>query len=193
MPLLDPVKDAAEIARLTGYVKELNQKPRQVTPLVIPLAALTDISQLIDHSARIRFDADGSALDREWTWISKDAGWLVYDQRGTKQITSALQLFGNVTFWMFWENGYEALRALDDNQDDRLAGAELTGLGIWRDSDGISDGGEVRSLAEWGIVALSCGYESEDESDVYIASSRRGVTFADGSTRPTYDVLLHPR
>jgi hypothetical protein len=40
-------------------------------------------------------------------------------------LTSALQLFGNVTFWMFWSNGFEAMRALDDNQDGTLAGGEL--------------------------------------------------------------------
>ncbi len=94
---------------------------------------------------------------------------------------------------MFWENGYEAMRALDDNSDGKLSGAELTGLAIWRDvnSNGISDVGEVKSLAAWGIVELSCAYESEDESDVFIASSKAGVTVADGSTRATYDVVLH--
>jgi hypothetical protein len=49
----------------------------------------------------------------------------------------------------------------------------------------------VKPLAEWGIVQLSTAYEPEDEGDVFIASSRAGVTFADGSTRATYDVLLH--
>jgi tetratricopeptide (TPR) repeat protein len=195
IPLLDRVKDAEEIARVRGYVSELGQKGRAITPLVIPLTDDGDPSHLVDLSARVRFDADGSGLDREWSWISKDAGWLVYDQRGTRQITSALQLFGNVTFWMFWENGYEALRALDDNGDGKLAGTELTALAIWRDSNsnGTSEAGEVKPLAEWGIVELSCAYESEDEGDLYLASSRAGVTFADGSTRPTYDVLLQRR
>jgi hypothetical protein len=193
IPLLDAVKDAAEIARLRGYAAELGARPgRGITPLVIPLAGVNP-SHLVDRSARVRFDADGSALDREWSWISKDAGWLVYDQLGTRKITSALQLFGNVTFWMFWENGYEALRALDDNGDGRLAGGELAHLAIWRDSNsnGTSEAGEVKPLAEWGIVQLSTAYEPEDEGDVFIASSRAGVTFADGSTRATYDVLLH--
>jgi len=35
--------------------------------------------QLVELRARVRFDADGSALDREWSWITPDAGWLVYD------------------------------------------------------------------------------------------------------------------
>jgi hypothetical protein len=193
IPLLDPVKDAAEIARLRGYAAELNSRPRSVTPLAIPLVDHLNLPRLVDRSARVRFDADGSGLDREWSWISKDAGWLVYDRLGAGQITSALQLFGNVTFWMFWENGYEALRALDDNGDGRLAGGELAHLAIWRDSNsnGTSEAGEVKPLAEWGIVQLSTAYEPEDEGDVFIASSRAGVTFADGSTRATYDVLLH--
>ena len=46
-----------------------------------------------------------------------------------------------VTFWIFWDNGYEALQSLDDNQDGKLEGDELKGLAIWQDRncDGISD------------------------------------------------------
>ena len=75
-------------------------------------------------------------------------------------ITSALQWFGNVTFWLFWSNGYEPMRALDDNADGELSGAELRHLAIWHDRnrDGVSDAGEVRPLAAHGIVALSCRY-----------------------------------
>ena len=32
-----------------------------------------------------------------------------------------------MTFWLFWENGYHALRALDDNDDGVLRGAERVG------------------------------------------------------------------
>ena len=192
IPLLNPQNDKAEIERLRGYIAEDQQLPRAITPVVIPLEGIRDAEQLVDPHARIRFDADGSALEREWTWITPDAGWLVYDHQGRGEITSALQMFGSVTFWMFWSNGYEAMRALDDNQDGSLAGDELTGLAIWRDAngDGVSDSGEVRPLVDWDIVALSTRYHSEDESDVYVAESPAGVTFRDGTTRPTYDVLL---
>lgn len=73
-------------------------------------------------------------------------------------VRSALQLFGNVTFWPFWENGYHALRSLDDDGDGQLAGDELRHLAIWRDGDanGRSTPAEVRPLAEWGIQSLSC-------------------------------------
>jgi hypothetical protein len=103
-------------------------------------------------------------------------------------------MFGGVTFWMFWNNGYEALRSLDDNGDGVLTGVELKGLAIWRDvnGSGFSEEGEVRSLAYWGITEVSCRYTSDWDSRNRIAWSERGVTFRDGSTRPTYDIVLHP-
>jgi tetratricopeptide (TPR) repeat protein len=191
--LLDAQRDREEIARLRGYLADAGYAPRAITPIVVPLNGSPRAHQLVELRARVRFDADGSALDREWSWITPDAGWLVYDHDGRGTITSALQLFGSVTFWMFWSNGYEALSALDDTQDGRLAGDELKGLAIWHDANanGVSERGEVRGLAEWGIVALSTSYRAEDESDVYVAESPDGVTFIDGTTRPTYDVLLH--
>jgi hypothetical protein len=193
IPLLDPRRDAAEIARLREYLVELKKKGRAVTPIAIPLVRDLPVEQMLDRRARVRFDADGSDLDRIWTWIDPRAGWLVYDQIGDKQITSALQLFGNVTFWMFWENGYHALCALDDDDSGDLRGAELKHLAIWQDANrnAVSEDHEVRTLSELNIVALSCAHVTEDESDDYVAMSAKGVTFADGSRRPTYDIILH--
>ena len=106
-------------------------------------------------------------------------------------MTSGLQLFGGVTYWCFWGTGYDALAALDDDGDGVLRGRELDGLALWHDANGngVCDPGEVRPLAEWGIVALSCRGERVKDPD-YIALSRGGVVFADGSKRTTYDVLL---
>ena len=122
--------------------------------------------------------------------------WLVYAPRADRRVTSALQLFGSVTFWLFWDNGYAALRALDDNHDGSLTGAELEGLALWQDrnGNGVHDDGEVKPLAAWGIVGLSCAHESGGDRDFDIAAtSPAGVTFAGGHTRATYDVLLHER
>jgi hypothetical protein len=130
-------------------------------------------------------------LPRRWTWISSRAGWLVHDPGGTGEITSALQWFGNVTFWLFWENGYQALAALDDDADGVLAGDELRDLAIWHDrnGNGTSDRGEVRPLSTHGIVALSCRYE-ESDGLMFAAMAPEGVRLADGRTRPSYDVML---
>jgi tetratricopeptide (TPR) repeat protein len=193
IPLLDATKDATEIADLEAMRSKLQRMPRPITPIAIPLTDDLPSHRILDPLARVRFDADGSGVRREWTWITPAAGWLVYDARDRGSITSALQLFGSVTFWLFWSNGYEALRALDDNGDGELKDGELQHLAIWQDQDrnGISDPGEVRRLAEHGIVSLSCSYIPGDGVRI-AASSPVGVRFADGHTRATYDVLLRP-
>jgi hypothetical protein len=194
VPLLDRGKDKEEIARLRTRASELARMPRSITPVAIPLRPNLTALDITDFNANVLFDADGSGIARRWTWITPDAGWLVFDRQGTRQIDAALQLFGNVTFWLFWENGYQALRALDDNADRRLTDGELEHLGIWHDRNmnGQSDAGEVRPLADWQIVALSCEYEIDSAHPDEIAYSRAGVTFRDGSSRPTFDVVLHP-
>jgi hypothetical protein len=191
IPLLDAVKDAAEIKELERRRSVLQALPRPITPIAVPLIDDAAVSSMTDPAARVRFDADGSGLRREWTWITPDAGWLVYDALDSGRITSALQWFGNVTFWLFWDHGYLALAALDDDGDGELAERELRHLAIWRDGNGngVSDPGEVRPLAQHGIVAISCAFVAGD-GRVLAAFSPHGVRMADGSTRPTYDVIL---
>ena len=95
--------------------------------------------------------------------------------------------FGNVTFWTFWNNGYEAMRALDDNGDGELRGSELRHLAIWRDANrnGVSEPGEVRPLARaWDRGAV---LPRRNGDGIYTAAwSERGVRFDDGGpVRPT--------
>jgi tetratricopeptide (TPR) repeat protein len=194
IPLLDKQKARQEIVTLQSRIEQMGQVRRPITPLVIPLRDDRALTQLEDRSASVGFDADGTGLKKRWSWITKDAGWLVYDPQGEGKITSALRMFGSVTFWLFWENGYHALAAMDDDHDGRLTGNELQGLAIWQDvnCNGACERGEVRPLADWGIVELSCHYARNDAHPEPIAHSPRGVFFRDGSNRPTYDLLLRP-
>jgi tetratricopeptide (TPR) repeat protein len=191
IPLLDPQRDAAEIAELTRRRDGLRRLPRPVTPIAVALVDETTPARVVDLEAQVSFDADGSGLRRRWTWITPDAGWLVYDATRTGDITSALQLFGNVTFWLFWTHGYDALASLDDDNDRQLTGAELRHLAVWHDRnrDGISDRHEVRPLAEHGIVSLSSRSVPGDGL-IVAAHNSEGVRLKDGRTRPTYDVIL---
>ena len=191
VPLLDKEKDKEEIKKLGERAAQTRKIPRPVTPLAVPLRGGLRARDLLDPSARVAFDVDGSGLPQTWTWLSRDAAWLVLDPQRTGRVTSGLQLFGSVTYWCFWGTGYDALAALDDDGDGVLRGRELDGLALWHDANGngVCDPGEVRPLAEWGIVALSCRGERVKDPD-YIALSRGGVVFADGSKRTTYDVLL---
>jgi hypothetical protein len=193
VPLLDSERDRAEIDHLKALAADAARRPRPITPIAIPLADRIGAQDIVDPNASVAFDLDGSALPQRWTWIRPSAAWLVFDKRGTGSITSGLQLFGSVTFWLFWRNGYDALRALDDDGDGRIAGAELAGLALWHDrnADGVSDRGEVRPVTSWDIVSLSCEYHNDARHPDEIAMSPRGVTFRNGTTRPTFDLILH--
>jgi len=142
----------------------------------------------------VTFDVNGSGLGREWSWITPKAAWLVYDPKGEGNITSGRQLFGNVTFWMFWSDGYAPLAALDDNCDGTLTGQELANLALWHDANGngVADPGEVKPLSAFGIVAVSYKWQTLVDHPDNIAFSPTGVTFQDGKTRPTYDLVLKP-
>jgi tetratricopeptide (TPR) repeat protein len=187
-PLLDPKRDAAELAELDKAQATIDRMGRMVTPLAIPLEdGLTSAD--VRRASPVTFDVDGSGFARSWSWVQPNAGWLVWAPTG--RVDSALQLFGSVTFWLFWNDGYQALSALDDDRDGSLSGAELKGLAVWRDanSNGVSEAGELLPLGELGIVALSCRAQASHEAGVLV-SNARGVTFSDGHTRPTWDLLL---
>jgi tetratricopeptide (TPR) repeat protein len=186
LPLLDPTKDAEEIARIKQYKAAVLRHPRAVTPILIPLQANVPLSELINPNAAVTFDLDGSGLPSQWGWITPNAAWLVYHPDKRQSITSGLQLFGNVTFWAFWENGYDALSALDDNGDGELRGQELEHLALWHDanSNGISEPCEVQPLSVWNIIALSCHGQRHPTG---IPFHPTGVQFKDGSSLPSYD------
>ncbi len=199
IPLLDAEKDAAEIAELQQRAQKTSSIPRPITPIAVPLRDGLTAGDMMNRNARVRFDADGTARpNSEWTWIKPNAAWLVYDLKGDGKITSALQLFGNATFWMFWEHGYQPLALLDQDGDGELRGQELQHLALWHDanSNGVSDPGEVRPLSSYDIVALSTQttpQEAGAENPDVAAWSAAGVTYADGHTRATYDVKLEER
>ncbi|MCK6435004.1 MAG: hypothetical protein L6Q68_18520 [Aquabacterium sp.] len=93
-----------------------------------------------------------------------DDGWLVRDLNGNGQIDSCRELFGADTqidvagVARNAGSGFEALAALDTNADgvfDALDAA-FGQLRIWRDlnQDGLSQGGELSTLAANGITGI---------------------------------------
>jgi hypothetical protein len=100
-------------------------------------------------------------------------------------------MFGSVTWWLFFRDGYHALDVLDDNRDGELTGTELEGISVWfdRDCDGESGQGEVVSLRELQIVSISTKATGKAQGCPISAS---GIRLSDGRTLPTYDWLTSP-
>ena len=122
IPLLDKERDAAEIADLRAKQSRLDALPRAITPVAIPL---TDDAT----GARHRRSAGAGAVSTQTARAARrgrgsrrmPAGWSTTPRTAAR---SPRRCSGSATsrFWLFWSNGYEPMRALDDNGDGELRG-----------------------------------------------------------------------
>lgn len=188
LELLDPKKDAAEIAQIKATIARLEKIPRAVTPVLVPLDRKTPFERLVNSDARVRFDLDGSGRRRAWGWTTPEAGWLIYHDGAS----SGLRMFGSVTWWVFWRDGYEAMSSLDLDEDGWLTGSELDDIKVWcdRNQDGVCDKREVLTLDELDIVGLRCRSEQHPLGFPY---SPEGVRYRDGQLGPSYDWMPEGR
>jgi hypothetical protein len=142
-------------------------------------------------ATRVAFDLDGTGRAQYYSWLKPDAAFLVWDPEHTGRITSGRELFGAVTWWLFWQNGYQAMAALDDDGDGWLTGHELAGLSLWfdRNQNGTAEPGEVIPIEKAGVEALAVWADGSDEQSPMNA---RGVRLKDGRVLPTWDWITTP-
>jgi len=180
-------------ARLESELAQLAGRPRRedTTPLVFALDGCPSLNELITPHLTVPFDLDGDAVMELWPWLAPQAAWLVWDPDETGEITSGRQLFGTASGWFSFPDGYAVLAALDDDGDGALRGRELAGIRAWfdRDTDGVSDVGEVVALDALGVVALRT--RATHRLGASLANSG-GLELADGRLLPTYDWVLAP-
>jgi len=178
---------ADQHAEIRERMTAIQRKPMFVTPVMFPADGDARLGELVDATGTgVRFDLVGDGGQHRWRWVTPRAAFLVWDGDGTGRVTSGRQLFGNTTWWVMWRNGYEPLAALDDDRDGWLTGRELAGLAVWhdRDVDGISNAGEVRPLADWGITGVACAPSTSTDG---CPAHPAGIRFRDGTTRPSFD------
>ena len=174
-----------EFRRTKRAVSSMTSGPRPITPIVFSLQN-RPIERLLDEEAQVPFDLDGTGRDIRWSWLKPGTALLAWDPRGTGNIRSGRQLFGNVTWWMFWRNGYAALAALDDDANTWLEGKELDGIAVWLDqnANACSEPGEVLPVRAAGITGINTRVTGVRMDMPYCSS---GIRFANGSTAATYD------
>jgi hypothetical protein len=161
-------------------------RPGAVTPIIFSIQENSSLTELLAPSKIVRFDMDGDGIIEQRPWIKSTTGFLVWDGDGDGQITSGRELFGSVTWWLFFPNGYHAMNILDDDRDGFLSFGELDGISVWfdRNSNGKSDVGEIVSIESLGITAIAT--RQNDYSGKSPMNSS-GLRFKDGRTVPTYD------
>jgi hypothetical protein len=173
-------------------IKKLNKLPMgAITPLIFSLETVAYASELLERNLQVRFDLDGDGAPELRPWVKPTTGILVWNQDGKGEIASGRQLFGSVTWWLFFKDGYHALDCLDDNRDGALSSSELTGISAWFDtnSNGKSEKTEIKTLEELGIVSIST---KSTETENGWPTNKTGITLMSGKTIPTYDWIASP-
>ncbi|MEC9291283.1 MAG: Ig-like domain-containing protein [Pseudomonadota bacterium] len=156
-------------------------------PLIIDLDG--DGLELIAlEDSNAMFDVDGDGQAEHTAWASSDDGILAMDWNGDGIINDVTEVFGNSL-----QDGFTELIELDDNgdgvinQDDSL----FSSLQVWQDynGDGISDAGELSSLADHGITSLGAvGNENPMVINGQTITHTSSVEYADGTSRDIYSV-----
>ncbi|MHC4185495.1 MAG: hypothetical protein ACYSR4_06135 [Planctomycetota bacterium] len=185
-------REEKAITKVKRNMKKLDSLPMgAITPIVFSLERHSSLADLLAANTKVRFDLDGDGVTELWPWVKPTAGIVVWDPEQKGQITSGRQMFGSVSWWLFFRDGYHALDALDDNRDGELTGTELEGIRVWfdRNCDGKSGQGEVVSLRELRIVSISTKATGKAQGCPISAS---GIRLSDGRTLPTYDWLTSP-
>jgi len=182
--LATSASDRARMQRLHQRL-EASQPIVYVTPIVVPLSDRA-FEHLVDNDSDVSFDFAGTGDERAQGWLTNEAAWLVWDPEWRGEVRSGFDMIGQRTWSVFWRDGFEALRALDDNRDGELTGGELGGLSLWRDENGngVSDPGEVVPANVHGIVGLSVRGAQTRRG---LITAPNGVRFENGHTRPLYD------
>jgi hypothetical protein len=188
-------EDKKNISEVSEGISKLNVLPdinkKEITPIIFTLETELTFSKLLSPKINVNFDLDGDGKKELWPWVKSTTGFLVWDPQKTGKITSGRQMFGSVTWWIFFQNGYQALDALDDNRDGQLMGDELIGITTWFDknSNGISEPGEMIDLQTLGIKSIGTKPTGEINGMPMHSS---GITLSNGEKIPTYDWIASP-
>ncbi|HYI49486.1 MAG TPA: calcium-binding protein [Allosphingosinicella sp.] len=102
----------------------------------------------------VYFEFDNDGFGERTGWVDGDDGLLALDANANGKIDNVTELFGNQT-----TSGFTMLGAHDLNTDGVInaSDAVYANLRVWRDldQDGVTDSGELSTLAALGIVSIS--------------------------------------
>ncbi len=166
-----------------------NWRPPRLDPLALDLDGDGIETTGIGGWGTVLFDHNGDGRRTGTGWLSGDDGWLVRDLNGNGTIDNGSELFGDNTTLSDGTraaDGFAALADLDSNGDGVIdaSDAAFGELKVWQDlnQDGISQAGELKTLSELGITALSTGATANGQvQNGNTVTATAGFTRADGS------------
>jgi hypothetical protein len=166
-----------------------------VSPVVLDLNGNGVNTMSARDGVNFDLNATGSTSPK-YGWAAGGDGLLVRDLNHDGVINDGKELFGSATVLSNGQragDGYRAMLDLDSNHDHKLSTADTAfkELQIWVDAnhDGKTDAGELKSLAELGIIELDLNAQSSTQIDhgnlLGLVSSYKS---SDGSSHAMADV-----
>lgn len=168
------------------------------TPLVLsfdPTSPVRYAPATACHTFDLSRQDDGSATQLDWP--TPATPWLVWDKNRNGKIEPG-ELFGarSLLEGGFAENGFDALEALDEDDDGDVDADDpgFAHLLVWTDVNGdrASSPDELRPLADFGITRLPVHYEITPRCDPrgHCEMERAPFTFLDGTGRVREGALI---
>ena len=129
-----------------------------ITPIAIDLDG-NGIQTIARGDFAGSFDLLGTGSAIKSGWLSSGDAFLAIDANGNGQIDSIAELFGGASKG----SGFAKLASFDSNGDGFVTAddAQFGALTLWRDANGngVTDAGELVSLAQAGVTSLAVAFE----------------------------------
>ena len=180
---------ATTVATSTTFVMNV-----VATPLVLDLNG--DGIKTLSIDEGVQFDLLNTGDKVNVGWVSQQDGLLAMDVNGDGSINSGAELFGDRTVLAdgtLAKNGWEALAAQDSNADGTIDAqdANFNQLRVWVDanSDGVTDAGELKTLADAHIASINLHHDSSSvQQNGNVVQMASTFTTTDGAVHTVADV-----
>ncbi len=174
------------VEHLGDGLQELYDEARAIwryiaDPLVIDLDG--DGFEMLSVEDGVHFDEDNKGLAEKTEWAGAKEGLLALDINGDGKINDGSELFGTSTHLpdgTIAQSGFEALAQYDRNGDGVIDAQDeiFASLRVWQDknSNGVTDEGELYTLADLGITGISLDATEENGRRVSQVSFQSGAS-----------------
>jgi hypothetical protein len=170
--VLNPTKKKGEVDARAGALTASslltfkNKTIGMLSPIILDLDG-DGVEMLSIKKAKAAFDMNGDGVTDDTGWAGKGDGFLVIDRNNDGKITDASEL-SFAAENKDARSDLEALAALDNNNDGVLNkdDARFAELKVWVDANGngVTDAGELKTLAEHGITEIGLRAQNREGS-----------------------------